>query len=143
MKTIRKFDFSQPRRVQSQLLDSAQTLKLNAGQLRQAQFERSLRVTFSPDDVQFLQLTERFQRATERRFILQVKAEITETQTLQVGENRSAERVEERLESGGADEVLSACTADPPTLSPDEPTRTLRIAQTLHSVVVDLYVAAS
>ena len=54
---------------------------------------------------------------------------------LQVGEDRFAESVDECFESGGADEVLGEYTADPSALSPDEATRTLRIAETLRSVV--------
>ena len=62
---------------------------------------------------------------------------------LQVGEDRFAESVDECFESGGADEVLGEYTADPSALSPDEATRTLRIAETLCSVVVDLVVPSS
>src|SRR5699024_7038112 len=61
----------------------------------------------------------------------------------QVGEDRWAERVAERRESGGHDEVLGECTADPPTLSEDEATRTPREAESLHLEDVDQVVPSA
>ena len=55
---------------------------------------------------------------------------------LQVGEDRRAEGVEEPLESGGADEVLGVCTADPSTFTENETTRTLRVAETFHLEII-------
>ena len=51
---------------------------------------------------------------------------------LQAGEDRMTESVEERLESGGADEVLGECTADQSTLFEDAPSRMPRVAQSFH-----------
>ena len=62
---------------------------------------------------------------------------------LEVGEDRAAERVEERGKSGGSNEVLGKCTAHPSTLSIDEATRALRVEESLHPVVVGLQFPAS
>ena len=96
-----------------------------------------------PDDVQLLQLSERLEGWSERWSVLYAKTEITETQMLQVGEDRLMERVEEQGESGGAGEVAGECTADESVFSHDEATGMLRNAETLHSEVVDPVVPAS
>ena len=84
-----------------------------------------------PDDVQLLQLSERLEGWSERWSVLYAKLEITETQMLQVGEDRLAERVEERGESGGADEVLGEWPAGPPALLKDAISLALRKAERL------------
>ena len=53
---------------------------------------------------------------------------------------RMAEGVEERGESGGADEVLGECFANPTALSYEAVNRTPRIAEALHWEAVDLVV---
>ena len=62
---------------------------------------------------------------------------------LQVGEDRLAERVEEALESGGADVVLSEFIADQSALSTNETTLKIRIEQTCRSEAADLVVSSS
>lgn len=47
----------------------------------------------------------------------------------QIGEDRPAEGVEEALESGRADEILSKFADDPTPLSVDETQRSIRIAE--------------
>ena len=78
-------------------------------------------IAFCADDVQLLQLAERVQGASERRFVSYAQLEATEAQVLQGGEDRFVERVEEALKSGGADETLGEWSANPAALSPDAP----------------------
>ena len=62
---------------------------------------------------------------------------------LEAGEDRLAEGIEERGQSGGADEVLGECPAHQAALSQHAPNWTVRVAEDLHTAVKDLLVAAS
>ena len=116
---------------------------MNAGEHGQVQFEPKLQTTLNADDVQLLQLVERVEGERERTSASYSQVDVTETKMLEVGEDRLSEGVEERGESGRADEVLGECPTDPSTLFTDEPHRLVRKAETLHSAVGDLLVAAS
>ena len=64
------------------------------------------------EDVELFQPINWMEGLNERFSALYVEVEPAETKILQAGEERLAEHDEERLETGGADEVLSKSAAD-------------------------------
>ncbi|KAI3475410.1 hypothetical protein L1887_63221 [Cichorium endivia] len=119
------FNCLQTRRIQSQIIEPYHVHKLKAFEHRQVQTHLQVstrfRLAIDIEETEFLQLTKRVEDEDEGFCcVLCIQIEFAQTEMLEVGEGRRAERLEEWTESRRADEVLDERTVDPVAFWGDE-----------------------